>query len=521
MAFSSGQFSIYILTLFCWISVISDQILTRATNSSITVLASSRAVISGQVTPATIVISLATGKITTVLNYVLPAHDFPEGTPYIDHSPHVLLPGLIDTHVHLNQPGRTEWEGFYTGTQAAAFGGVTTVVDMPLNAIPPTTTVANLKEKVAAAEGQCWVDVGFFGGVIPGNSHELKALVHEGVRGFKGFLIDSGVDEFPAINAEDIKKAMAELADEPTTLMFHAEKEPHEESPLPIGPVDNYSTYLESRPSTYETDAIAEVLSLSHLAPKLALHIVHLSAMEAIPMLREARAQGVPITAETCFHYLSLAAEQICDGDTRYKCSPPIRSQDNQDALWAELARYQDDGVIQTVVSDHSPCTPDLKLLPSHIPPYTYAQSHNGSFLTAWGGVSSVGMGLPILWTEFSRRNGRSFAPEDENTDRALQDIVQLCCMNTAAQVGLEKQKGDLAVGMDADICVFDDTAEWVVEPSTILFRNKVSPYQGQKLRGVVRETWLRGKRIFTRAAGFSNDRPSGSLLLDKRAKQT
>lgn len=194
MAFSNGQFSIYILTLFFWISVISDQILTKATNSSITVLASSRAVISGQVTPATIVISLATGKITTVFDYVLPAHDFPEGTPYIDHSPHVLLPGLIDTHVHLNQPGRTEWEGFYTGTQAAAFGGVTTVVDMPLNAIPPTTTVANLKEKIAAAKGQCWVDVGFFGGVIPGNSHELKALVHEGVRGFKGFLIDSGVN---------------------------------------------------------------------------------------------------------------------------------------------------------------------------------------------------------------------------------------------------------------------------------------------------------------------------------------
>lgn len=314
---------------------------------------------------------------------------------------------------------------------------------------------------------------------------------------------------------------MAELADEPTTLMFHAEKEPHEEPPPPTGPAYNYSTYLESRPSTYETGAIAEVLSLAHLAPQLALHIVHLSAMEAIPMLREARAQGVPITAETCFHYLSLAAEQIRVGDTRYKCSPPIRSQANQDALWAELARYPDDGVIQTVVSDHSPCTPDLKLLPPHIPPHTDAPSHNGSFFTAWGGVSSVGMGLPILWTEFSRRNGLTSAPEDENTNCALQDIVRLCCMNTAAQVGLEKQKGDLAVGMDADICVFDDIAEWVVEPSTMLFRNKVSPYQGQKLRGVVRETWLRGERIFTRAAGFSNDRPSGKLLLEKRAKRT
>ncbi|KAJ6178096.1 hypothetical protein N7519_008557 [Penicillium mononematosum] len=498
MVLFSARLFIYILTFFCWISSTSGELLTEATNSSlITVLASSRAVISGQLSPATIIISRVTGKIIAVYDSVLPAVDFPEGTLYTDHSPYVLLPGLIDTHVHLNQPGRTEWEGFYTGTQAAAFGGVTTVVDMPLNAIPPTTTVANLKEKVAAAQGKCWVDVGFFGGVIPGNSHELKALVHEGVRGFKGFLIDSGVDEFPAVNTEDIKKAMDELADEPTTLMFHAEKEPHEEPLSPTGPVDDYFTYLQSRPSTYETDAIAEVLSLAHLAPQLALHIVHLSAMEAIPMLREARAQGVHITAETCFHYLSLAAEQIRNGDTRYKCSPPIRSQENQDALWAELARYPDDGVIQTVVSDHSPCTPDLKLLPPHIPPQTDAPSHNGSFLTAWGGVSS-----------------------GEDAKRALQDIVRLCCMNTAAQVGLEKQKGDLAVGMDADICVFDDTAEWVVEPSTMLFRNKISPYQGQKLRGVVRETWLRGERIFTRAAGFSDDKPSGKLLLERRDKR-
>ena len=315
---------------------------------------------------------------------------------------------------------------------------------------------------------------------------------------------------------------MAELADEPTTLMFHAEKEPHEESPAPTGPADDYFTYLESRPSTYETRAIAEVLSLAHLAPQLALHIVHLSAMEAIPMLREARANGVSITAETCFHYLSLAAEQIRTGDTRYKCSPPIRTQENQDALWAELARYADDGVIQTVVSDHSPCTPDLKLLPQHIPPPTPdAPSHNGSFLTAWGGVSSVGMGLPVLWTEYSRRQNLTSAPEAcEKTNRALQDIARLSSMNTAAQVGLEKEKGDLTVGMDADICVFDDSAEWVVEPSTLLFRNKVSPFQGQMLRGIVRETWLRGERIFTRADGFSEGKPSGKLLLEKREKR-
>ncbi|KAA8647220.1 hypothetical protein EYZ11_008654 [Aspergillus tanneri] len=497
---------------------------------SIAVITSSRAVISGRLTSATIVVSRSTGKITAVFDSVIPASDFPEGTPYIDYSPHVLLPGLVDAHVHLNEPGRTEWEGFFTGTQAAAFGGVTTVIDMPLNAIPPTTTVAGLKEKIQAAQGKCWVDVGFYGGIIPGNTGELKELVNQGVRGFKGFLIDSGVDEFPAVSSEDIRKAMSELADEPTTLMFHAEMVPpitasdSDAMQTPQGPVEAYSTFLASRPSSYETCAVEEILSLAPLAPKLPLHIVHLSAMEAIPLLRRARAQGIPITAETCFHYLSLAAEEICDGDTRHKCCPPIRSQLNQDSLWAELERHAEDGAIKTVVSDHSPCTPGLKLLPSHIPGHQQTTTatvkkdkNQGSFMSAWGGISSVGLGLPILWTELSRRKGLTSSPDDTNTKRALQDIVRLCCANTAAQVGLERQKGDLVPGFDADICVFDDTAEWVVEPSTMLFRNKCSPYQGRTLRGQVRETWLRGEKIFTRNSGFGSKTPTGTLLLEKR----
>jgi allantoinase len=328
-----------------------------------TVLASSRAVISGRLTPATIVISLETGKITSIFHSVLPTSSFPPLTPYVDRSPHLLLPGLVDAHVHLNEPGRTEWEGFYTGTQAAAFGGVTTVVDMPLNAIPPTTTVVGLQEKVKAAQGQCWVDVGFYGGIIPGNAGELKALVREGVRGFKGFLIDSGVAEFPAVSSTDIEKVMAELADEPTTLMFHAEMIPpisdsvgdDVQSSLPplhpYGPLNAYSTFLTSRPPSFETYAIEEILSLAHLAPNLPLHIVHLSAMQAIPLLRKARAQGINITAETCPHYLSLAAEEVQQGDTRHKCCPPIRSQSNQDHLWKELCEFcqrwchQDSGV--------------------------------------------------------------------------------------------------------------------------------------------------------------------------------
>ncbi|KAJ5574191.1 uncharacterized protein N7459_008618 [Penicillium hispanicum] len=497
---------------------------------SIAVVASSSAVISGRLTAATVVISRTTGKITAVFDSVIPASEFPAGTPYTDYSPYVLLPGLVDAHVHLNEPGRTEWEGFYTGTQAAAFGGVTTVIDMPLNAIPPTTTVAGLHEKLNAAQGKCWVDVGFYGGIIPGNDHELKGLVQGGVRGFKGFLIDSGVDEFPAVSEQDIRKAMAELADEPTTLMFHAEMVPpitasvgdeiqkSDPPAAPAGPLEAYSTFLASRPSEFETCAIERILSMAHLAPNLQLHIVHLSAMEAIPILREARARGVKITAETCFHYLSLAAEEVRDGDTRHKCCPPIRSQLNQDGLWEELEKHTGDGVIKTVVSDHSPCTPDLKLLPSHVPGHCEGgEVENGNFFSAWGGISSVGLGLPILWTELSRRKGLTPSSKDENTRNALQDVVRLCCANTAAQVGLQSRKGDLRVGFDADICVFDDSAEWTVEPSTMLFRNKCSPYQGRTLRGMVRETWLRGERIFSRENNFGEKPPSGKLLLEKR----
>jgi allantoinase len=507
--------------------------------SDITVLTSSRAVIKGRQTAATIVISTVTGKIQSIWESVLPASSFPAGTPYVDHSPHILMPGLVDAHVHLNEPGRTEWEGFWTGTRAAAFGGVTTVVDMPLNAIPPTTTVAGFKEKIAAAQGKCWVDVGFYGGIIPGNVEELKPLVKMGVRGFKGFLIDSGVsiyvimlskvniltfsqvDEFPAVSSSDISKVFRELADEPTTVMFHAEMLPPitksvgddiqvSSPPLsPSGPLDVYQTFLDSRPSTFETYAILEILSLAHLAPQLPLHIVHLSAVEAIPMLREARAKGVNITAETCFHYLSLAAEAIKNGDTRHKCCPPIRSQSNQDGLWSEMCR-PDDSVIKTIVSDHSPCTPNLKLLPPNVAGAieTLSKQGEGDFFSAWGGISSVGLGISVLWTEASTRH------------ITIEDIVRWCCVNTAKQVGLEHLKGEIAVGLDGDIAVFDDEAEFIVQPNTMLFRNKCSPYQDKTLKGVVRETWLRGRRIHSREDGFGEKSgPAGQLLLEPRVK--
>lgn len=410
---------------------------------------------------------------------------------------------------------------------------------MPLNAIPPTTTLAGFEEKIKAAQGQCWIDVGFYGGIIPGNVPELKPLVRAGVRGFKGFMIDSGVPEFPAMSSQDIAAVMHELQGEKTVLMFHAEMIPPISAsvgdevqcslpPLaPTGPLNSYTTFLASRPSSFETYAISEILSLAHLAPELPLHIVHLSAVEAIPLLREARREGVQITAETCFHYLALDSEGVEDGDTRKKCCPPIRTRENQMGLWDELLleRNGDDGegVVTTVVSDHSPCTPQLKLLPDAIAGNPYptppdedhvgmagGEGGKGDFFTAWGGVSSVGLGLPILWTS-ALENGKAITPVD---------VARWCCENTARQVGLERSKGKLEVGMDGDVCVFDDGVEWVVGEAGegMLFRNKVSAYQGRRMRGAVTETWLRGRRVWERAAGgFAGEKPGGKLLLEAR----
>lgn len=639
-------------------------------------LSSTKVLVGDEIVPGTIIFSIESGKILHIERKVLEVSDpilrvynvLPYD--YRNVTPLVIMPGLVDAHVHLNEPGRTEWEGFATGTQAAASGGVTTVVDMPLNAIPPTTTIANFNLKINAAKGQTWVDVGFWGGMVPTNLEHLKPLISMGVRGFKGFLIDSGVEEFPAIDTEYIMKAMANVKDLPTLLMFHAEMQPqvsqdampvemledesdllakketpahfllgedetdyemeeaqitkpinkniqklaseidahevgmtdsfvkrapkpvvdilatqkccnedHENCSLPhnhagsidhtvlsdeqakalakssllaaaepkhgkyakmanhltnqdqnpdeyesqdieeLGPqhhpfkkeesVDaplqlaqkddsllddidptSYAAYLASRPDNFETTAIAEIINCSTKEPSVPLHIVHLATHEAIPLVRAAKAQNLPISAETCFHYLSLAAEKIPNNSTHFKCCPPIRTDDNRKLLWKALRS----DIITTVVSDHSPCTPELKGL------------EKGDFFSAWGGISSVGFGLPIMYTEGLK----------QDPPVSLQDISKWCSVNTAKQVGLSDSKGKIEVGYDADLLLFDAEVVYTITNSETFFKNKLTAYDGMEFRGRVMETIVRGNSVFALGRGHS-DIPMGKLILEPR----
>ena len=325
------------------------------------------------------------------------------------------------------------------------------------------------------------------------------------------------MDEFPAINAKDVALAMETLKDSPTTLMFHAEMVPHEGAPIfdaTSSDATAYQSFLDSRPPSFETCAVEEILSLAHIAPSLHLHIVHLSATQVIPLLKAARRKGINITAETCFHYLGLSSEEIAKGDTRHKCCPPIREGKNRDGLWDELVAS--DSCIKTVVSDHSPCTPELKLLPEHLQKDAEAKkaSSKGDFMAAWGGISSVGLGLPIFHTTAKSRSATSKVP-------SLTDMVRLCCQDTAEQVGLAHRKGTIKAGMDADICVFDDAEKWTFTPGDMRWKNRCSPWEGHEFTGRVRETWLRGKKIYDLSAGndgFTTEKPYGEPITEKRA---
>ena len=403
------------------------------------------------------------GRIAHVGAY----HEQASAIPILDAGPLVIMPGLVDTHVHLNEPGRAEWEGFGSGTRAAAAGGVTTIVDMPLNSIPATTTVPALGEKVAAARGRCHVDIGFWGGVVPGNSAELEPLARAGVLGYKCFLSPSGVDEFGHVSEADLREAFPILAAVDLPLLVHAEL-PSELRPPKTGADPRaYDTWLETRPARAEVAAIELLIRLAREF-NVRTHIVHLSTGQAIDVLRAVRAEGVRISAETCPHYLTFCAEEIAAGATAFKCAPPVRQQIERDALWQALA----DRDISLVASDHSPAPPSMKRL------------EDGNFLDAWGGIASLQVSLAAVWTAASRRG---FGPGD---------IARWMGEGPAALAGLP-QKGRIAPGCDADLVFWDPDAEFVVDPAALHHRHPVTPYAGRRLRGVVHQTLLGGQSIY------------------------
>ncbi|GAB3567810.1 allantoinase AllB [Spelaeicoccus albus] len=387
----------------------------------------------------------------------------------------VLMPGLVDAHVHVNEPGRTEWEGFASATRAAAAGGVTTIVDMPLNSIPPTVDVPALAAKRAVARDQVFVDVGFWGGAVPGNTRRLAELDDAGVFGFKCFLIDSGVPEFPPIGDTELERDMAEIARIGSMVIVHAENaRVIASSPPPSG--RKYASFLGSRPHEAEDSAIATVIETARRTGARA-HILHLSSSDALPEIARAKRDGVQLTVETCPHYLTLDAERVPDGATAYKCCPPIRGQANREALWQALG----DGVIDSIVSDHSPSTVELKNPP------------DGDFGTAWGGVSSLQLGLPLIWSEARRRGF---------------DLARVAGWMGSGPAGVAgvRGKGRLAVGYDADFSVFADDHTLTVDAEALLHKNAVTPYDGLELSGVVQRTFVRGREVDFRT-------PSGTLL--------
>jgi len=422
---------------------------------------------------------------------VAPFSEVPAGVPLVEAEEAVVMPGIVDTHVHVNEPGRTEWEGFATATRAAAAGGVTTLVDMPLNSIPATTTRAAFTEKIRAAGGQCHVDVGFWGGIVPGNANdpaEIAGLIADGVLGFKAFLVPSGVDEFPGAGEAELRPAMTELARHGAVLLVHAEVPGPIEAAAGVwegaGPAElrQYDRWLRSRPAAAEVEAF-ELMARLVRETGCRVHIVHLAASEVLPALRAARAEGLPITVETCPHYLTFFAEEISEGATAFKCAPPIRGRTEREALWQALAARE----IDLVATDHSPSPPELK------------QLDTGDFRAAWGGISSLQISLSAVWTG-ARERGLS-----------ISDLASWMCAAPARLAGIDDRKGSIAPGCDADLVIWEPERSSTVDPAKLEHRHKLTPYAGRTLFGVVRSTLVRGKTVYD--DGTFLDRPIGGPL--------
>jgi allantoinase len=456
---------------------------------TIHVIRSERVVTPEGVRAATV--HIRNGTITAVRG----RDDLPGGANVYDARESVVMPGLVDTHVHINEPGRTDWEGFDTGTRAAAAGGITTLIDMPLNNIPATTTVAALEAKRSAARKKCWVNLGFWGGVVPGNASELRAMYRAGVFGFKCFLVPSGVPEFEHVTEQDLRAAMPTLVELGAPLLVHAELPgPIEKRMKQLGKADptRHSSWLFSRPPAAEYDAIALIIRLCREYVGRA-HIVHLSNARALGLLRRAKKEGLAISVETCPHYLHFSTRDIGRGATEFKCAPPIREKDNRKRLWNGLAK----GTIDLVASDHSPSPPEMKC------------KDTGDFFRAWGGISSVQLSLSVMWTLMTDR------------DYPLDWLVRWMCAEPARLAGLQNYKGAIAVGYDADLVIFNPTERFKVqldapkrvikEPFKLHSRHKLTPYANRVLRGVVEATFLRGEMIYDR--GRFLGAPRGELL--------
>ncbi len=403
------------------------------------------------------------GRIAAITH----AEDAGENERLVDAGSHVVMSGLVDTHVHVNEPGRTDWEGFASATRAAAAGGVTSFFDMPLNSVPATTTVASLHAKRDAARARISVNVGFIGGIVPGNASDIAPMHAEGIRLFKCFLVPSGVEEFPGVGEHDLRLALAILAELGATLLVHAEL-PELIAPSPQGDPTHYTTYLASRPDSAETEAVRLMIRLA-AEFRMHVHIVHLSSSESLRLLHEAQAAGISITCETCPHYLTFSAEEVPTGATAYKCAPPIRDAATRDALWHGLST----GEISMIVSDHSPCPPELKHL------------EDGDFFQAWGGISSLQLGLPATWHQ-ARARGASIGQLSEWMSAA-----------PARLAGIADRKGTLAEGYDADIVIWDPEAPVAVDAMTLYHRHPVTPYRGMTLTGRVHSTFVGGAEVF------------------------